>query len=605
MFVSRALVAAMLVGCAAKPGAPVPTLAASGQGMPRAAAAAGPGAPAKEKEWVAKSNENAKLLLMIASKFTPEQSAQLGVEGVDEQIVDLSPGHEARQRDAVRSALEELKRRQASETEPLVKQDLAILLDAADLAIRKSEVEEQNLVPYMNPTELVFGSTLSLLDDQVPPSRRAAVVARLRKYAGMDGQTPIVDLIKAEVVDAMKKPKLAMPAKIEIEKDLANNATMRAGVAELLKKYGIKGYEEAHGALMKQLVAYDDFVRATILPKARPSFVLPPPVYAIALEGYGVRMPPAELSAIAHDGFNKIQAEMKVVAAEVAKARNLPSSDYRDVIRALKKEQLGGDAILPHYKGRLAEVEAIIAREKLVTLPARPARIRLGTPGENAQMPAPHMNPPRLLGNTGEQGEFILPLEVPQAAGKGSGKLDDFTYAAASWTLVAHEARPGHEMQFAAMVERGVSTARAVYAFNSANVEGWGLYSEAMIYPFMPPEGRLISLQLRLQRAARAFVDPELQQGKWTVDSAKAFLVKEVCLSPAFATSEVERYTFRSPGQATSYYYGFLKLQEIRHELEAKLGAKFDPMKFHDFLLAQGLLPPHLLREAALKEFGG
>jgi uncharacterized protein (DUF885 family) len=152
------------------------------------------------------------------------------------------------------------------------------------------------------------------------------------------------------------------------------------------------------------------------------------------------------------------------------------------------------------------------------------------------------------------------------------------------------------------MVERGVSAARAIYAFNSANVEGWGLYAEEMVYPFMPPEGKLVSLQLRLQRAARAFLDPELQQGKWTFASAKAFLIKDVAISNALATSEVERYTFRSPGQATSYYYGFLKLEELRRDLEARLGAKFEAKKFHDFVLGQGLLPPNLLREAALKE---
>ncbi len=75
------------------------------------------------------------------------------------------------------------------------------------------------------------------------------------------------------------------------------------------------------------------------------------------------------------------------------------------------------------------------------------------------------------------------------------------------------------------------------------NVEGWGLYSEAIMLPFMPPEGQLVSLQFRLQRAARAFLDPELQQGKWTFDSARDFLEKEVVLSHAFATAEVERYT--------------------------------------------------------------
>jgi uncharacterized protein (DUF885 family) len=154
------------------------------------------------------------------------------------------------------------------------------------------------------------------------------------------------------------------------------------------------------------------------------------------------------------------------------------------------------------------------------------------------------------------------------------------------------------------MVERGVSLARAHYAFNSTNVEGWGLYAEAIMLPFMPPEGQLVSLQLRLQRAARAFVDPELQQGKWTFDSARDFLEREVGLSPAFATAEVERYTFRMPGQATSYFYGFTRLRELRREAEQKLGPRFDAQKFHDAILGEGLLPPALLREAVLKKLG-
>ena len=70
------------------------------------------------------------------------------------------------------------------------------------------------------------------------------------------------------------------------------------------------------------------------------------------------------------------------------------------------------------------------------------------------------------------------------------------------------------------MVERGVSLARAMFAFNSTNVEGWGLYSEWFMLPYMPEDGQLISLQLRLLRAARAFIDPELQAGKITPKQA-------------------------------------------------------------------------------------
>jgi uncharacterized protein (DUF885 family) len=397
-----------------------------------------------------------------------------------------------------------------------------------------------------------------------------------------------------------------MPARLEVEKSLATTATLRDGIEKLFQKFQVGGYEEAFRAFSAQLATYDDFLRTSVLPLARADFALPPAVYAMRLERVGVDLPVDRLVALAHEQFGVIQGELQKVAAEVARARNLPGADYRDVLRELKKEQLVGDAILPHYRQRLADVEAIIRRERLVTLPSRPARIRLATAAESAQSPAPHMDPPRLVGNTGEQGEFVLPLAIPAPTGskEAEQRYDDFTFAAASWTLIAHEARPGHELQFDSMVERGVSIARARYAFNSVNVEGWGLYAESIVLPFMPPEGKLVSLAYRLHRAARAFLDPELQQGKWTFETARDFLVKEVGLSPAFATSEVERYTFRMPGQATAYFYGFTRMMELRHEAERRLGPRFDAQVFHDAVLGEGLLPPDLLREAVLKKIG-
>jgi uncharacterized protein (DUF885 family) len=258
--------------------------------------------------------------------------------------------------------------------------------------------------------------------------------------------------------------------------------------------------------------------------------------------------------------------------------------------------------VLPHYRKRLAEIEDIIRREHLVTLPNRPAIIRLASAAETAQQPAPHMVPPPLINNHGERGQFVLPLET---TGKGGGtlKYDDFSFAAASWTLTAHEARPGHELQFDAMVERGVSLARALFAFNSTNVEGWGLYSEWFMLPYMPDDAKLISLDYRLLRAARAFLDPELQQGKITPEQAMQVLQRDVVCSPAFATEEVERFTFRAPGQAPSYFDGYTRLLEIRQAAEKALGPKFNVQRFHDFILSQGLLPPNVLRKAVMEEF--
>jgi uncharacterized protein (DUF885 family) len=122
------------------------------------------------------------------------------------------------------------------------------------------------------------------------------------------------------------------------------------------------------------------------------------------------------------------------------------------------------------------------------------------------------------------------------------------------------------------MVEEGVSSARALYAFNSTNVEGWALYSEYITLPFMPTEGQLVSLDYRLLRAARAFLDPELQAGTITQQQALDILMKDVVASHAFATQEVERYTLRAPGQANSYFYGFIKMISLRKDTEKAMG---------------------------------
>jgi uncharacterized protein (DUF885 family) len=182
-------------------------------------------------------------------------------------------------------------------------------------------------------------------------------------------------------------------------------------------------------------------------------------------------------------------------------------------------------------------------------------------------------------------------------------RFDDFTFDAAAWTLTVHEARPGHEMQFASIVENGVSVARAVFAFNSVNVEGWALYTEAELKPYLPLDGQLIALQHRMMRAARAFLDPDLQAGRIAPEPAVAFLMEEVVLSEPMARQEVERYTFRSPGQATSYFHGYTRWMALKAETEMALGPRFDRQRFHDFILAQGLLPPDVLGQAIREEF--
>jgi len=104
-------------------------------------------------------------------------------------------------------------------------------------------------------------------------------------------------------------------------------------------------------------------------------------------------------------------------------------------------------------------------------------------------------------------------------------------------------------------------------------------------------------------RAGRAFMDPELQSGKITREQAFQIMEHDIVLSHALANEEVERYTFRAPGQATSYFYGYIRLLQLRKDVEAAMGQRFNQQAYHDFLLAQGLLPPALLRKTVMDTF--
>jgi uncharacterized protein DUF885 len=560
---------------------------------------------AADQGWIAVSNSYTNQVLNVEMKHHPEQGTRQGLSQYDALVVQPTLADEDQERKETEEIIAKLKSALAQEKQKEVAQDLAIIIRSVELGFRQQDYDRAHNVPFLNASSLVFSGIRPLLDEQTPSERRPAAVARIRKYAGLEpGYQPITEILKQRVLEQAAKPGVVYPAKVEIETELARDSNYLDGIAALCKKYQLTGWEEPYAKLKSQLTDYDAWTKATVLPKARPDFRLQPEEYALALEQYGIDIPPAQMAELAHRGFDEIQEQMKPIAAQIAKQRNLPSSDYRDVIRELKKQQLVGDAILPFYQERLTQIEKIITERGLVTLPDRPARIRIATAAETAQQPAPHMVPPPFLHNTGQKGEFVLPLNIPAGPGQSSSeKYDDFTFDAAAWTLTAHEARPGHELQFDSMLEKGVSIARVHYAFNSTNVEGWGLYSEYIVRPYMPLEGQLVSLDYRLLRAARAFLDPELQSGKIQPADATRVLEHDVVQSPAFAEEEVERYTYRAPGQANSYYYGFTKLLALRKDTEEAMGAKFNQKKFHDFILAQGLLPPDLMRKAVMEDF--
>ncbi len=557
---------------------------------------------AASPSWVERSNALAKPILKEQAKFIPEMASRQGMEQFDEQVFDLGQDLYERNQASRRQQNASLQQALAKESDPHVRQDIQIMINRIDGQIRMEDLQHKLLVDFGDVPEVIFVGLEGLLDKQNPPERQARALTRLKRYVGSEsGYQPLTERAQAMMEKSLAKPGLTTPYGDEIEQQLSTIDPYLKGIESLFKASKLSGWEADFAKLTKQMHAYRDWLQTQLLPKARKEVRPPAEIYAEMLRETGVDMSPEQLIDRASMEYQEVRDQMQMVANQIAAKRKLPSSHYMAVVRHLKQEQIEPTALLQTYWKRLKEIEGIIQRENLLTLPKRDAQIRLATEAEAASVPAPQMRPPRMIGNTGEYGEFLIPLTNPHA--KSDAKMDDFTHESSTWTLAAHEARPGHELQFAAMVERGVSLPRALFAMNSANVEGWGLYAEAMMLPYMPPEGQLISLQLRLHRVARAFLDPMINLGKMSPEAAKHLLMEEVGLSEPMAQQEVDRYAFRKPGQATSYFYGYINMRALRTQTELALGKRFNQKAFHDFVIAQGTLPPPLLKQAVLNEF--
>ncbi len=559
--------------------------------------------PVAEKPWVTASNRHTQIVIEAQAAFQPEDASNAGLAQYDGKAIDLGPNINARYRAAMQKVLGQLRQRLAAERDVNVHQDLEILIEAVNEDIAGSQIMEKYQLPWIDVPQLVFGGQQSLLQGQLPAERRAKALERLQRYVGLfPGSKPVTEQAKARFLERRGKPELIGPVKAEVEQSLVNVPVYIAGVRKLYEQFKIAGAEPALDALEKQLNDYAAWERAEVLPLARSDFRLPPELYAYRLKRVGIDIDPQLLIQRAQVEFMETRAAMQALAPIVAKARGIDASDYRAVIIALKKDTIANDQLQLRYKAVNGALEEAISKEHVVDLPNRPMIMRLASEAESAAQPAPHFQPAPLIGNTGEQGQFVLPVGNPSASGK-SEAYDDFNYPAAAWTLSAHEGRPGHELQFTAMVERGVSQARTLYAFNSVNVEGWALYAEAEMLPYEPVEGQMIALQLRLLRAARAMLDPMLNLGMISREDAGKVLSEQVVLSAPMARQELDRYTFNAPGQAGSYFYGYSRILQLRAETELALGDKFDRLAFNNFLLDQGLLPPDLLVKAVREQF--
>lgn len=165
--------------------------------------------------------------------------------------------------------------------------------------------------------------------------------------------------------------------------------------------------------------------------------------------------------------------------------------------------------------------------------------------------------------------------------------------------LVLHECAPGHSFQAALALEAPARPDFRQHTYFSGYGEGWGLYTEWLgtkMGIYETPYEEFGRLTFEMWRAARLVIDTGLHAFGWTRQQAIDYLASHTALAYHDVVTEVDRY-ISWPGQALSYYIGYMTIRALREEAERELGGRFDQRPFHDTILELGAVPLPVLEE--------
>ena len=165
--------------------------------------------------------------------------------------------------------------------------------------------------------------------------------------------------------------------------------------------------------------------------------------------------------------------------------------------------------------------------------------------------------------------------------------------------LILHECTPGHHLQVSlAQTMKGVPKWYNYHDYTPF-VEGWGVYAESLgdeMGFYRDPYLKFGQLTYEMWRAIRLVVDTGLHSQGWTRQQAIDYFRENTAQDDRAIEVEIDRYV-TSPGLATAYKIGELKLKELRAYAQKELGPAFDIREFHDEVLRRGAVPLDLLEQ--------
>ncbi|MBZ0253668.1 MAG: DUF885 domain-containing protein, partial [Candidatus Methylomirabilis sp.] len=303
-----------------------------------------------------------------------------------------------------------------------------------------------------------------------------------------------------------------------------------------------------------------------------------------------------ELLARGEREVKRLEEELSRVAA------SLGSPDWRKLFERYKAIHPSADDLLAVYRRELASAKRFVRARELATIPPRDALQVVETPEfERASTPFAAYIPPPPFGRRGAAYFWVTPPGAEDSPEAREARLRGHPTLDIALTAL-HEGYPGHHLQFT-WQSRLASPVRKI-AHSAAMFEGWALYCEQMMWEegfFEDPRQELMMLAAQLWRACRVVADVRLHTKGMKRDEAADLLAEVAGIERPQARAEANRYTM-SPTNPLSYMAGKWMLQDLRAELERRMGATFNLGAFHDRVLSYGAIPIGLIVSDMLEE---
>jgi uncharacterized protein (DUF885 family) len=265
-----------------------------------------------------------------------------------------------------------------------------------------------------------------------------------------------------------------------------------------------------------------------------------------------------------------------------------------------------GEALVPYYRDRIAQLTAFVAEHDIVTVPAWLGQMQVVETPRFLQpvSPGASMDSPRLFSPSSTGYYFITPPASLDEAARRLDMNEDFDRDRILSTA-AHEAMPGHFLQLS-IARRHPDYVRKIQ-YSAAFAEGWAFYGEEMFVRLGlygdDLDARLFTARWERVRGARVIVDGKLASGEWTLAQAATFFEQQSGFTRQAAEAAVAGFALR-PGYVVSYTVGRLQLETLLAEYMRRMGDKASLHDFHDRLLSYGCTPFAIVGPELLADLG-